>query len=106
VQAMGVAPHTLLAWLGPAISQEHFEVGSEVRDAFIARQAQAAEAFLAQGDGRYRADLYLLARQRLSALGITRISGGNRCTYREMEHFYSFRRDGVTGRMGTFIWLA
>ena len=106
VQAMGVAPHTLLAWLGPAISQEHFEVGSEVRDAFIARQAQAAEAFLAQGDGRYRADLYLLARQRLSALGITRISGGNRCTYREKEHFYSFRRDGVTGRMGTFIWLA
>jgi len=106
VQAMGIAPHTLLAWLGPAISQEHFEVGSEVRDAFIARQAQADEAFIAQGNGRYRADLYLLARQRLSALGITRISGGNRCTYREMEHFYSFRRDGVTGRMGTFIWLA
>jgi len=106
VQAMGVAPHTLLAWLGPAISQEHFEVGSEVRDAFIARQAQADEAFIAQGNGRYRADLYLLARQRLSALGITRISGGNRCTYREKEHFYSFRRDGVTGRMGTFIWLA
>jgi len=106
VQAMGVAPHTLLAWLGPAISQEHFEVGSEVRDAFIARHAQADEAFIAQGNGRYRADLYLLARQRLSALGITRISGGNRCTYREMEHFYSFRRDGVTGRMGTFIWLA
>jgi len=106
VQAMGIAPHTLLAWLGPAISQEHFEVGSEVRDAFIARQAQADEAFIAQGNGRYRADLYLLARQRLSALGITRISGGNRCTYREKEHFYSFRRDGVTGRMGTFIWLA
>ena len=106
VQAMGIAPHTLLAWLGPAISQEHFEVGSEVRDAFIAHQAQATDAFLAQGDGRYRADLYLLARQRLSALGITRISGGNRCTYREKEHFYSFRRDGVTGRMGTFIWLA
>jgi len=106
VQAMGVAPHTLLAWLGPAISQEHFEVGSEVRDAFIARQAQADEAFIAQGNGRYRADLYLLAHQRLKALGITRISGGNRCTYREREHFYSFRRDGVTGRMGTFIWLA
>ena len=106
VKAMTVAPHKLLAWLGPAISREHFEVGSEVRDAFIAHQAQATDAFLAQGDGRYRADLYLLARQRLSALGITRISGGNRCTYREKEHFYSFRRDGVTGRMGTFIWLA
>ena len=106
VQAMGIAPHTLLAWLGPAISQEHFEVGSEVRDAFIARHAQADEAFIAQGNGRYRADLYLLAHQRLKALGITRISGGNRCTYREREHFYSFRRDGVTGRMGTFIWLA
>ena len=106
VKAMTVAPHKLLAWLGPAISREHFEVGSEVRDAFIAHQAQATDAFLAQGDGRYRADLYLLARQRLSALGITRISGGNRCTYREKERFYSFRRDGVSGRMGTFIWLA
>ncbi|MDP2761945.1 MAG: peptidoglycan editing factor PgeF [Sideroxyarcus sp.] len=107
VQAMDVAPHRLMAWLGPAISQEHFEVGSEVREALIARQVQAAEAFIVQGaPGKYRADLYLLARQRLHALGITRIYGGEHCTFGERERFYSFRRDGVTGRMGTFIWLA
>ncbi len=108
VQAMGVVPHKLLAWLGPALSQDHFEVGAEVRAAFVAHQAKAKEAFLPVpgGGDKYRADLYLLARQRLHALGITRISGGNRCTYREQERFYSFRRDGVTGRMGTFIWLA
>jgi len=106
VAAMGVAPHKLLAWLGPTISQEHFEVGSEVRDAFIARQAQAAEAFLAQGHGKYLADLYLLAHQRLSALGVVRIFGGTHCTYRERARFFSYRRDGVTGRMGTFIWMA
>ena len=106
VKAMTVAPHKLLAWLGPAISQEHFEVGSEVRDAFIAHQAQATEAFLAQGDGKYRADLYLLARQRLHVLGVPRIFGGEYCTFGERERFFSHRRDGVSGRMGTFIWLA
>lgn len=106
-KAMTVAPHKLLAWLGPAISQEHFEVGGEVRDAFIAHQAQAAEAFIAQGEsGKYRADIYLLARQRLHALGVPRIFGGEHCTFGEHERFFSYRRDGVTGRMGTFIWLA
>ncbi|GAB4127295.1 MAG: purine nucleoside phosphorylase YfiH [Sideroxydans sp.] len=106
VQAMGVAPHSLLAWLGPAISQRHFEVGAEVRAAFVARHGQAAEAFIAQGEGKYLADLYLLAHQRLNALGVTRIHGGTYCTYAEPERFYSYRRDGVTGRMGTFIWLS
>ncbi|MDD2699823.1 MAG: peptidoglycan editing factor PgeF [Sideroxydans sp.] len=107
VRAMGVAPHKLMAWLGPAISQQHFEVGAEVREAFIARDASASDAFLAQaGSDKYRADLYLLARQRLNALGITRIHGGGRCTYSEPDCFYSYRRDGATGRMGTFIWLA
>lgn len=107
VEEMGVAPHKLLAWLGPAISQEHFEVGGEVRDAFIAHQAQAAEAFIAQGEsGKYRADIYLLARQRLHALGVPRIFGGEHCTFGEHELFFSHRRDDVTGRMGTFIWLA
>ena len=106
VEAMGVAPHGLMAWLGPAISQAHFEVGAEVREAFIARQAQAREAFVAHGDGKYLADLYLLAHQRLSALGVAHISGGTHCTYGERERFFSYRRDGVTGRMGTFIWMA
>ena len=106
VQAMGVAPHKLLAWLGPAISQAHFEVGAEVREAFIAQHPQAKEAFLAQQDGKYRADIFLLAHQRLNALGVTRIHGGGVCTYGEAQRFYSYRRDGVTGRQGSFIWLA
>lgn len=107
VQAMDVAPHKLMAWLGPAISQAHFEVGGEVRDAFIQYLPQAAEAFIAHGsEGKYMADIYLLAHQRLTALGITRVSGGGRCTYAEADTFFSYRRDNVTGRMGTFIWLA
>lgn len=105
VQAMDVAPQNVLVWLGPAISQRQFEVGAEVRTAFMARHAQAAEAFIPHGD-RYLADLYLLAHQRLHALGITRIYGGNFCTFSERDRFYSYRRDGATGRMGTFIWLA
>jgi hypothetical protein len=106
VQAMDVAPHKLMAWLGPAISQEHFEVGGEVREAFIKHLPQAAEAFIAHGsEGRYLADIYLLAHQRLNSLDITRVSGGGRCTYAEADTFFSYRRDNVTGRMGTFIWL-
>jgi YfiH family protein len=106
VKAMDVAPHKLMAWLGPAISQQHFEVGGEVREAFIKHLPQAAEAFVAQGgEGKYHADIYLLAHQRLHALGITRVFGGGRCTYAESDTFFSYRRDGVTGRMGTFIWM-
>lgn len=106
VNAMKVAPHQLMAWFGPAIGQEAFEVGAEVRAAFIAHQARAAEAFVAHGgQGKYLADIYLLARQRLEALGIRKVSGGNYCTYHQKGRFFSYRRDGVTGRMGTFIWL-
>ncbi|BCK87272.1 polyphenol oxidase [Sideroxyarcus emersonii] len=107
VRAMEVAPQKLLAWFGPAIGQEAFEVGAEVRAAFVGHQAQAAEAFIAHGnDGKYHADIYLLARQRLHMLGIERIHGGNYCTFHQRDKFFSYRRDGVTGRMGTFIWLA
>ena len=105
VLAMGVAPQSLMAWLGPAISQEAFEVGEEVRAAFVAIQPQAASAFIAGQSGKWLADIYALARLRLNALGVTRIYGGGRCTYRERGQFFSYRRDGVTGRMGTFIWL-
>lgn len=105
VLAMGVAPQSLMAWLGPAISQEAFEVGEEVRAAFVAIQPQAASAFIAGQSGKWLADIYALARLRLNALGVTQIYGGGRCTYREREQFFSYRRDGVTGRMGTFIWL-
>jgi len=103
---MNVAPHKLMAWLGPAIGPTAFEVGEEVRAAFLARQEQAAEAFVpARAQGKYLADICLLARQRLQALGITRIHGGGLCTYTDRARFFSYRRDGATGRMGTFIWL-
>ncbi|MBU0689672.1 MAG: peptidoglycan editing factor PgeF [Gammaproteobacteria bacterium] len=107
VKEMGVAPHKLMAWLGPAIGQAAFEVGEEVREAFISQHAQAKEAFIARGQqGKYHADIYLLARQRLHALGVDRVYGGDYCTYHQEVAFFSYRRDGVTGRMGTFIWLA
>jgi hypothetical protein len=105
LQAMDAAPQDLMAWLGPAISQEAFEVGDEVRAVFVAKQPQAASAFIPGRDGKWFADLYALARLRLNALGITRIYGGNHCTFSEPERFFSYRRDGATGRMGTFIWL-
>lgn len=105
IRAMGTAPHDLLVWLGPAISQQSFEVGGEVRDAFITVQAEAASAFLPGQSGKWFADIYELARLRLGALGVTSIYGGDYCTHGERERFFSYRRDGVTGRMGTFVWL-
>jgi len=105
VEEMAVAPQNLMAWLGPAISQQAFEVGEEVRAAFVAMQPQSASAFIPGQNGKWYADLYALARLRLNALGITTICGGGYCTYRERERFFSYRRDRVTGRMGTFIWL-
>jgi len=105
VQAMQASPHALLAWMGPAIGPHAFEVGNEVRDAFIARQTVAESAFAAHMPGTWLADLYRLARQRLEALGVTRIYGDGLCTYTERERFFSYRRDGTTGRMGTFVWL-
>jgi len=105
VSAMQVPPTTLMAWLGPAIGPEAFEVGDEVRAAFIEKQSAAASAFVARGQGKWLADIYRLAALRLQALDVEQIYGGGYCTYRDGERFYSYRRDGVTGRMGTFIWL-
>ena len=99
----GEASH-LMAWLGPAIGPEAFEVGGEVRQQFIVHDAQAEAAFRPHGN-KWLGDLYTIARQRLQSSGITRIYGGERCTYSEPESFFSFRRDGDTGRMATFIWL-
>jgi len=106
VGAMKVPAPTLMAWLGPAIGPAKFEVGDEVRTAFVMKHPQAVAAFVPGGNGKWLADLYQLARLRLHALGITRIYGGDRCTYSDPERFYSYRRDGVTGRMATFIWLS
>lgn len=105
VRAMNVPASGIQAWLGPAIGPRAFEVGSEVRDAYIANDPAAAEAFVAAAPGKYMADLYQLARQRLQKHGVTRVYGGNLCTFSDSRQFYSFRRDGVTGRMATLIWL-
>src|SRR3989339_2153713 len=105
VLAMDIAPQGLMAWLGPAIGHDNFEVGEEVRASFVAAQPQAEAAFISGQPGKWFADIYALARLRLNALGITQIYGGGRCTYRERERFFSYRRDGATGRIGTFIWL-
>jgi YfiH family protein len=105
VTAMGVPAQNVMAWLGPAIGRDAFEVGAEVRAAFVAADPQAAETFAAGKNGKWMADLYALARLRLNTLGITRIYGGDYCTYTDAERFFSYRRDGTTGRTGTFIWL-
>ena len=96
----------LLAWLGPAISGSAYVVGDEVRAAFIGHAPVAAEAFLPASSGGWQADLYRLARQRLAAAGVDAVYGAERCTYREAEQFYSYRRDGArSGRMASLIWL-
>jgi YfiH family protein len=105
VAALDCAGDELLAWLGPAIGPAHFEVGDEVRAAFCQHDRRAAEAFVANARGRWQCDLQLLARQRLSALGAHSIHGEPRCTYAQSDAFYSFRRDGTTGRMAALIWL-
>ncbi len=106
VSAMAAAPADLMAWLGPAISQPAFEVGAEVREAFVAVDPAAAAAFVQNARGRWQADLYLLARQRLAAAGVTRVSGGGLCTHADPDRFYSFRRDGETGRLVSFVHRA
>ena len=106
VKEMDTAPQQLMAWLGPTIGAHAFEVGEDVRSAFMAHAAAAAAAFVPlAAEGKYRADIVRLARHRLNALGISRVYGGTFCTYHQKDRFYSYRRDGVTGRMGTFIWL-
>lgn len=95
----------LMAWMGPAIGPGAFEVGEEVRAAFVAHDIAAQAAFVSQGEGKWLADIYQLARQRLTACGISKVYGGEYCTFTDSEHFYSYRRDGQTGRMASLIWL-
>jgi hypothetical protein len=104
VRAMGVPPGSLVAWLGPAIGPKHFEVGTEVRDAFLAGDPRAGEAFEPNPHGRFMADLGMLARRRLHGLGVSRIYGGGECTFTQPDRYYSHRRDGITGRQATLIW--
>jgi polyphenol oxidase len=106
VAAMQVPPDEILAWMGAAIGPQAFEVGDDVRAAFVAQHPQAAAAFVAQPTpGKWLADIYQLARIRLRHAGVQAIYGGGRCTFNEADSFYSYRRDGVTGRMASLIWL-
>ena len=105
VESMGVEADKLLAWMGPTIGPDAFEVGPEVREAFIAADSRASEAFVAGKPGKYMADLYRLARRRLERAGVREVSGGGFCTFHEPQRFFSYRRVQKSGRMGTFIWI-
>jgi len=106
LDSMGVASDDVLAWIGPAIGPKVYEVGDEVREAFVAHTAAAAKAFMpGRATGKWWCDLYMLARQRLEAAGVESIHGGGLCTFTDRERFFSFRRDGECGRMATLIWL-
>lgn len=110
ITAMPVDNASLMCWLGPAIGPNAFEVGVDVRDQFIAVNQSASSAFRLINDQKWLANIYELAIQRLNALGVKAIYGGWQhdqfCTFTDQSRFFSYRRDQVTGRMGSFIWLS
>ena len=106
IAALEVPPADLHAWLGPAIGPAAFEVGPEVREAYLAKVEGSASCFTSNGRGRYLADIYGLARLALGAAGVASVHGGGWCTHADAQRFFSYRRDGVTGRMATLAWLA
>ena len=105
VNALKIPGAEAVAYLGPGIGQDAYEVGDDVRDVFVAKDPAAASAFRQTEQGKWLADMYALARLRLRVLGVTDITGGDHCTFREAELFYSYRRDGATGRMVSLLWL-
>lgn len=102
---MNVAGEDVIAWLGPGISQAAYEVGTDVHDSFVGPDPGARAAFRPGAPGKYHADLYALARRRLRAAGVVAVHGGGFCTFGESDRFYSYRRDGTTGRMATLVWM-
>jgi polyphenol oxidase len=106
VSSLGVPPNELMAWLGPAIGPQKFEVGADVFEKFTAVDPASSAAFKPLREGKWLADLYALARGRLLLAGVTAIFGGGLCTFSDPARFFSHRRDGVTGRQGAFIWIA
>ena len=105
VAAMGAPASRILAWLGPAIGPGAYEIGEEVRAAFVDRDARAAAAFQPTRSGHWSLDLYAVARQRLAALGVARVFGGDLCTASAPERFYSYRRNRASERMAAAIWI-
>ena len=104
IERLARPPGTLLAYLGPGIGPGAFEVGADVREAFLAGDAAAEAAFAPRSPGKWMADLFLLARQRLARCGVGEVYGGAWCTHSDPDRFYSYRRDGATGRMAALIW--
>ncbi len=105
LQEMQCSPKDMIAYLGPAIGPNKFEVGADVRDAFISKHTIAASAFVQISNEKWLANIYSLAKMRLSFAGITDIYGGDFCTFSDKDRFYSYRREKVTGRMASLIWL-
>lgn len=105
IEALDTSPGQLLAYLGPAIGPDAFEVGAEVREAFCNHDPGAEDAFRSAGNAKWMADIYRLARQRLNARGVHKIYGGGRCTFHEEADFFSYRRDSTCGRMASLIWI-
>lgn len=105
VEALQVPSDSLLAWMGPAIGPEAFEVSAEIRRAFMEKNSDAHLAFKPFAEEKWLGDIFLLGKQRLNAVGVTAVYGGYVCTYSESHRFFSFRRDKETGRMATLIWL-
>jgi YfiH family protein len=106
VSAMAVPAAELLAWLGPAIGPGAYEVGDEVRAAFLARDRALAAAFAPARPGHWMLDLYAAARRRLASAGVERVSGGGFCTHSEATRFFSWRRERTNARMAAAVWLA
>jgi hypothetical protein len=106
VAAMNCAPAQIVAWFGPAIGRSAFEVGTDVHDAFVQADRDAAAAFVDGRPGKWYADLEALARMRLARAGVTSAHGGGMCTVSDPERFFSFRRDRTAGRMAAFVWRA
>lgn len=106
VHAMHSKPENVMAWLGPAAGPGAYEIGTEVRDAFVQHDPHADAAFVSTRENHWKVDLYQLARMRLQGIGITRIYGGDHCTISEQKQFFSHRRDKVTGRMASIIWMS
>ena len=104
IKRMALPPEGLIAYLGPGIGPRAFEVGADVRSAFLSRGAQSEAAFTPHAPGKWLADLFLLARHALLRAGVTNVHGGGLCTHSDARRFFSYRRDRVTGRMAAVIW--